>query len=122
MALLLGFLVGVLAWFVLRVLLLGIYTVDQNQRAVKTSFGRAERLPGNKTTLDDPIATFLVDDERTRYIYPQVRVIPPGGPYLKFPWEKVHKISVATTTVNMALDYESPAANENGTRLEAVTK
>jgi regulator of protease activity HflC (stomatin/prohibitin superfamily) len=117
-----GVIIGFFLWFVVRVVVGGIYTVNQNERAVKTSFGRAERLPGNKTTLDDPIATFLVDDERTRYVYPQVRVIPPGGPYLKMPWEKVYKISVATTTVNMALDFENPQANEGGTRLEAVTK
>src|SRR3979411_1496391 len=109
-------------WFVVRVVVGGIYTVNQNERAVKTSFGRAERLPGNKTTLDDPIATYLVDDERTRYIYPQVRVIPPGGPYLKWPWEKVHKVSISTITGNMAIDPENPQANESGTRLEAVTK
>src|SRR6195256_5991947 len=117
-----GMIIGFFLWFVVRVVVGGIYTVNQNERAVKTSFGRAERLPGNKTTLDDPIATYLIDDERTRYIYPQVRVIPPGGPYLKMPWEKVYKVSVATTTVNMALDYEVPQANDGGTRLEAVTK
>ena len=38
------------------------------------------------------------------------------------PWEKIYKVSIATMTVNMALDPESPAANDNGTRLEAVTK
>src|SRR5882762_4479967 len=117
-----GVIIGFFLWFVVRVVVGGIYTVNQNERAVKTSFGRAERLPGDKTTLDDPIATYLVDDERTRYIYPQVRVIPPGGPYLKMPWEKVYKISVATTTVNMALDLEDASANDGGTRLEAVTK
>jgi len=117
-----GVIIGFFLWFVVRVIVGGIYTVNQNERAVKTSFGRAERLPGDKTTLDDPISSFLVDDERTRYIYPQVRVIPPGGPYLKMPWEKVYKVSVATTTVNMALDYEVPQANDGGTRLEAVTK
>src|SRR5260370_2250669 len=117
-----GVIIGFFLWFVVRVVVGGIYTVNQNERAVKTSFGRAERLPGNKTTLDDPIATFLVDDERTRYIYPQVRVIPPGGPYLKMPCEKVYNISVATTTVNMSLDFANPQANEGGTRLEAVTK
>ncbi|HLK18827.1 MAG TPA: SPFH domain-containing protein [Bryobacteraceae bacterium] len=122
MDLALGFFVGFFLWFIVRVVVGGIFTVDQNERAVKTSFGRAERLPGGKTTLDDPIATFLAEDERTRYVYPQVRVIGPGGPYLKMPWEKVRKVSLATTTINMALDLENPAANDNGTRLEAVTK
>jgi regulator of protease activity HflC (stomatin/prohibitin superfamily) len=51
-----------------------------------------------------------------------VRVIPPGGPYFKMPWEKIYKINVATQTVSMATDPETPRANENGTRLDAVTK
>jgi regulator of protease activity HflC (stomatin/prohibitin superfamily) len=106
----------------MRIVLLGVYTVDQNERAVKTRFGRAVRVPGAKTTLDDPIAEFLRPEERSRYSYPQVRVIPPGGPYFKMPWEKIRKVSIATMTVNMALDLENSSANENGKRLEAVTK
>ncbi len=122
MSLAVGFFIGFIIWFIVRVVIGGIYTVNQNERAVKTSFGRAERLPGGKTTLDDPMSSFLLEEERARYVYPQVRVIPPGGPYLKMPWEKVHKVTVATNTVNMALDFESPQANDGGTRLEAVTK
>src|ERR1035441_9404696 len=122
MPILIGIPLGLLAWFVLRVLLMGVYTVDQNERAVKTRFGRAVRVPGNKTTLDDPIAEALRPEEKPRYTYPQVRVIQPGGPYFKMPWEKIRKVSIATMTVNMALDPENPSANENGTRLEAVTK
>jgi regulator of protease activity HflC (stomatin/prohibitin superfamily) len=122
MSTLTGIAIGFLLWFLLRVLLLGVYTVDQNERAVKTKFGRAERLPGGKTTTDHPIAEFLNPDERSRYAYPQLRVIQPGGPYFRMPWEKIYKVSIATTTVNMALDLEDPHANENGTRLEAVTK
>src|SRR5256885_3046152 len=121
MDILTGCFLGFFLWFLLRIVLTGIYTVDQNERAVITRFGRAERLPG-KTTLDDPIATHLRDEERSRYTYPQVRVIQPGGPYLKMPWEKVHRIRIATSTVNMALDLEDSFANEAGTRLEAVTK
>ena len=121
MDILIGCFLGFFLWFLLRLVLTGIYTVDQNERAVKTSFGRAERLPG-KTTLDDPIAAYLREEERSRYTFPQVRVIPPGGPYLKMPWEKVHKVRIATTTINMALDIEDPSANDGGTRLEAVTK
>ncbi len=119
---LLGILLGLLAWFALRILLMGVYTVDQNERAVKTRFGRAVRVPGEKTTLDDPMAECLRPEEKSRYIYPQVRVIQPGGPYFKMPWEKISKVSIATMTVNMALDPETPNANEGGTRLEAVTK
>ncbi|MBY0502359.1 MAG: SPFH domain-containing protein [Bryobacteraceae bacterium] len=120
MTYLIGCLLGAALWFVLRVILLGIYTVDQNERAVKTVFGRAERLPG--TTLDHPIAALLRDEEKPRYTYPQVRVIPPGGPYFKLPWERIYKVSIATVTQSMALDPEDKSANGNGTRLEAVTK
>jgi len=121
MGILTGLALGFVAWFLVRYLLAGIYTVDQNERAVKTSFGRAERV-GAATTLDDPIAEHLRPEERERYRFPQVRVIPPGGPYFKWPWQRIHKVSVATQTINMAYDPETPTANQGGTVLEAVTK
>jgi regulator of protease activity HflC (stomatin/prohibitin superfamily) len=116
----LGMFVGFLGWFVLRCVIGGLYTLDQNQRGVKTSFGRADRI--GRTTLEDPISQTLREDERQRYAYPQVRVIPPGGPYFKWPWERIYKVSVATQTVGIAFDPEDPGANESGTVLEAVTK
>ncbi|MBM3494392.1 MAG: SPFH domain-containing protein [Armatimonadetes bacterium] len=116
-----GFVIGFIVWFLVRYGLAGFYTVDQNERAVKTRFGRAERIP-NMSTLDDPISELLTDEEKPRYAYPQVRVIPPGGPYWRWPWERVHKVSVAVQTMNMAQDLEDPTANHNGTMLEAVTK
>ena len=116
-----GCVFGFIAWFLVRYLAAGLYTVNQNERAVKTSFGRAERV-GNATTLDDPIAVSLSPEEKERYVYPQLRVIPPGGPYFKWPWERIHKVSVATQTMNMAVDLEDPDANYRGTILEAVTK
>ncbi len=115
-----GLVVGALVWFVLRVVLFGFYTVNQNERAVKTSFGRSDRLA--TSTLDHPIAESLRPDERERYAYPQVRVILPGGPYFKWPWEMVHKVSIATETVNLAFDPEDANANRGGTMLDAVTK
>lgn len=116
-----GIFIGIVAWFALRYILTSFYTVQQNERAVKTSFGRAERL-GKVTTLDSPIAESLRPDERERYIWPQLRITPPGGPYFKWPWEKVYKFSVATETINMAKDIEDANANRKGTILEAVTK
>ncbi|MGB8165892.1 MAG: SPFH domain-containing protein [Chthoniobacteraceae bacterium] len=116
-----GIIFGFTAWFLVRYLVAGLFTVDQNQRAVKTSFGRAQRI-GTQTTLDDPISEALRPDERERYNYPQVRVIPPGGPYFKWPWERVYKVNIATQTANMAYDPEDPQANLGGTRLTAVTK
>lgn len=116
-----GCLVGFLVWFLARYLVGGLYTVNQNERAVKTSFGRAQRL-GVATSLDDPVSVSLSPDERERYSYPQVRVIMPGGPYFKWPWEEVHKVSIATETVNIGWDPIDKTANAGGTILEAVTK
>src|SRR5208337_2604335 len=105
-----GCVLGFTAWFLVRYLAAGFYTVNQNERAVKTSFGRAERV-GAAMTAQDPIATQLSLEEKERYNYPQVRVISPGGPYFKWPWERVYKVSIATQTANMAFDPESPKAN-----------
>lgn len=115
-----GLLFGAVGWFVLRYVIFGFFTVNQNERAVKTSFGRAERL--TTTTLDNPMAEYLRPDERDRYRYPQLQVIQPGGPYFKWPWEKVYKVSIATETLNLAFDPEDINANNGGTELEAVTK
>jgi regulator of protease activity HflC (stomatin/prohibitin superfamily) len=119
--LLLGVPVGIALWFIVRCVLSGFYSVDQNERAVMTTFGRAERLEG-RTTLEDPISASLAPNEKDRYIYPQVRVILPGGPYFKFPWQTIYKVSIATQTVNIGYDPELPSANSNGKELEAVTK
>ncbi len=116
-----GSVIGFIGWFLSRYLLGGLYTVNQNERAVKTSFGRAQRI-ADATTASDPIAESLTEEEKLRYIYPQVRVIPPGGPYFKWPWEKVYKVSVATQTLSMAFDPDNGSANQGGQILEAVTK
>ncbi len=114
-----GVMMGAVVWFGLRYVLGGFFTVDQNERAVKTVWGRAQRLQA--TTLDSPIAESLRPDERERYKYPQVKVIGPGF-YFKWPWEKVYKVSIATETLNMAYDPEDKNANRGGTMLDAVTK
>lgn len=113
--LLVGGALGVFAWFFIRYVIMGFYTVDQSERAVITNFGRAERLAGQT-------GAALAPAERARYAYPHVRVVPPGGPYFRWPWQHVHKVSIATRTVNMAWDPQSPTANRAGTVLEAVTK
>ena len=113
--------VGLFAWFIVRHGLLGFYTVDQNERAVITSFGRAQRLTG-ATTAFTPESNQMSDSEKERYVWPQVRVVQPGGPYFRWPWQRVHKISIATRTVNMAWDPDEPSANRGGTQIEAVTK
>ena len=121
MDIILGMALGVIAWFLVSYGLGGFYTVGPNERAVKTVFGRAERV-GEQTTLDDPIAEALNEEERERYRYPQVRVIAPGGPYFKFPWERIYKVNIATETVSIGYDPENGQANEGGAVLEAVTK
>ncbi len=121
MGAILGVFVGFTLFFILRYLAAGLYTVDQNERAVVTSFGRAERV-GHGSILETPIAESLNDDEKARYAYPQVRVVGPGGPYFKFPWQRVHKVNVAVQTVSIAFDPESPSANQGGAVLDAVTK
>jgi len=119
-AIVLGVLAGTLL-FLIRTFLPSLFTVNQNERAVMTSFGKAQRL-GNRTTLDDPISEKLRPEERERYTYPLVRVIPPGGPYIKMPWQKVYKTQISIQTVSLAFDAENATMNQNGTILEAVTK
>lgn len=115
-----GLLFGLTAYIIFRSLALGFYTVAPNERAVITSFGRAQRLKGS--TLDTPLADDLSDTDRERYIFPQIQVIPPGGPYFRWPWQKVHKVNIAIATASIAYDPETPDANQGGMVLEAVTQ
>ena len=50
-----GIIIGFVGWFMLRYIVTSFYTVNQNERAVKTSFGRAQRL-GKATTLELPMS------------------------------------------------------------------
>src|SRR6478752_1302102 len=97
-------LIGLVVWFLLRCLLGGFYTVDQNERAVVTTFGRAPRM-GDLTTATDPVSQTLRPDEKERYVYPRVHVTMPGL-HFKFPWQRVYKVSIATQTVSIAYDPE----------------
>ncbi len=117
---LVGMVFGFLGWFFFRYGVGGFYTIGPNERAVITTFGRAQRL-GEATTLDDPVAQGLRPEEAERYAYPQVRVVGPGF-YWKFPWQSLHKVSIATVTVSIAYDPDHPDANQSGQVLEAVTK
>ncbi len=118
--LLFWFVAGFLAWMLLRFAWRGFYTVGPSERAVITTFGRAQRV-GTATTLDDPVARSLRPEEADRYVYPQVRVVGPGV-HRKLPWQSVHKVSVATVIVSIAYDPDEPDANHGGTVLDAVTK
>ena len=118
--LLLGLVCGSIGYLIFRALALGFYTVAPNERAVITSFGRAQRLPGRTTEL--PMAEDLPESDRSRYDYPQLQVVGPGGPYFRMPWQKVHKVNVAIATASIGYDPEFPEANENGQVLDAVTR
>ena len=106
-----GFVLGLIIYLVAKVVVRGLYTVRPDQRAVVTSFGAVQRLEG---AADPPP---LSDDEKERYHYPQARVVQPGGPYFKWPWQDVHKVSVATEAVNLIWD---PTKTQS--TIESVTK
>jgi len=112
MSFIIAFVLGAGLYAVLRVLVSGFYTVRPDQRAVLTSFGRAHRMPGAREVDED-----MTEDEMERYRYPAVQVIGPGGPYFKWPWQEVHKVSVATQAVNIIWD---PTKQQS--TIEAVTK
>jgi regulator of protease activity HflC (stomatin/prohibitin superfamily) len=107
-----AFVLGILVYFVFRSIISGFYTIKPNERAVITSFGRAERMPGAERP-----SVSLSEDEHLRYRYPAVRVIPPGGPYFKWPWQEVHRVDVATQSV--PLTWDPTKAQQT---IEAVTK
>jgi len=115
MTILLGFLLGALAAVVL-VLFSGVYTIGPTQRGVITTFGRVERIKG--TIADDPqLGGLLTAEEKPRYNYPNIRVIKPGGPYFKMPWQRLHKVEIAIQTTDITWD-----PNIRQETIEAVTK
>ncbi|WP_233207282.1 MULTISPECIES: SPFH domain-containing protein [Pirellulaceae] len=110
-----GLTLGFMMYVFFRVVLTGFYVIPPDQRAVITTFGRADRLSNDfSEPLDDPN---LTDEEKKRYTYPKVRVVGPGGPYFKMPWQQVHKVSVATRSVDLVWD---PTKKQE--TIEAVTK
>ncbi len=112
---LIGFLLGI-GLAASLTLLFGVYTIGPTQRGVLTTFGRAQRTTGN--TADDPqLGTLLNDEEKLRYNYPNIRVILPGGPYFKWPWQGLSKIDMTIQTMDITWD---PDVRQES--IEAVTK
>ena len=112
---LLGILLG-FALVALLTLLFGVYTIGPTQRGVIATFGRAQRTEG--TTAEDPqFGSLLSEEEKARYCYPNIRVIPPGGPYFKWPWQKIHKVDMTIQTIDITWDPDIRQAE-----IEAVTK
>lgn len=100
----------------LLTLLFGVYTIGPTERGVIATFGRAQRLPGS--SVDDPqLSALLSDEEKKRYSYPNIRVIQPGGPYFKWPWQKLHKIDMTIKTTDITWDPDIQQGS-----IEAVTK
>lgn len=99
------------------VLLFGVYTIGPTQRGVMSSFGRVQR-EGDQTTSDDPVLGMdLSENERQRYNYPVIRVIQPGGPYFKWPWQKLRKVDMTIQTTDITWDPE-----KHQDAIESVTK
>jgi regulator of protease activity HflC (stomatin/prohibitin superfamily) len=97
-------------------LLFGVYTIGPTERGVLTTFGRAPRLGG--MTADDPqLAELLQEDEKARYNYPCIRVIQPGGPYFKWPWQRLYRVAMTIQTTDIIWD---PDVDQK--YIEAVTK
>jgi regulator of protease activity HflC (stomatin/prohibitin superfamily) len=107
-----AFLTGVVLFFAFKVVVRGFYTVKPDERAVVTSFGRAQRI--GDALVSDPS---LDEEEQERYRFPIVRTVRPGGPYFKWPWQEVHKVSVATRSLPLTWDPTKQQAT-----IEAVTK
>ncbi|WP_020507819.1 SPFH domain-containing protein [Lamprocystis purpurea] len=107
-----AFLLGLAAFSIYRVIIQAFYTVKPNERAVLTSLGRAERLDGQLVADLE-----LTEEERARYRFPRLRVVGPGGPYFKWPWQDVHKVDVATQALDLTWD-----PTKRQTTIEAVTK
>ncbi|MCK7576351.1 MAG: SPFH domain-containing protein [Chromatiales bacterium] len=107
-----AFLLGMLVFIVYTVLIRAFYTVKPDERAIITSFGRAQRI-GRLMVEDDS----LNDEEKQRYRFPRLQVIGPGGPYFKWPWQEVHKVRVVTEAIDLTWD---PTKSQH--TIEAVTK
>lgn len=97
-------------------LLYGVYTIGPAERGVLTTFGRAPRLKGSVAS-DPDLASLLTPDEMPRYDFPLIRVVKPGGPYFKWPWQRLYRVDMTIQTTDVVWD---PDINQS--TLEAVTK
>jgi len=101
-------LVGVLAGVGLAAvmtLLFGVYTIGPTERGVLTNFGRAQRLNGTVGT-DPDLSPLLTPEELPRYNFPLIHVVKPGGPYFKWPWQRLYRIDMTIQTTDIAWDPE----------------
>ena len=112
---LLGLVLGI-GLAALLTLMFGVYSIGPTERGVLTTFGRVQRTPG--TTADDPqLGSLLTAEEKLRYNYPCIHVISPGGPYFKWPWQKLYKVDMTIQAIDITWDPD--IAQDT---IEAVTK
>ena len=111
-----GVVAGLLGFLFCYCLLGGLYTINQNERAVVTNFGRAERI-GDRTNLDLPIAECMRPEEKERYVYPQIRVIAPPGGALLFSAAQMHS-SVPNNSgrTRFSIDFRTVNVDDVATR------
>jgi regulator of protease activity HflC (stomatin/prohibitin superfamily) len=111
----LGVLLGIILAGVMT-LLFGVYTIGPTERGVLTTFGRAQRINGSVAT-DPELSSLLTKEELPRYDFPLINVVKPGGPYFKWPWQRLYRIDMTIQTTDITWD---PDIQQS--MIEAVTK
>lgn len=95
-----------------------LFTIKPDECAIITSFGKAKRLSITDASAGDTIdGSSNSEEEEERYNYPQLETLGPGGPYIRWPWQKVYKVRVSTEAVDLSWD---PSRHQES--IEAVTK
>jgi regulator of protease activity HflC (stomatin/prohibitin superfamily) len=112
---LIGFVAGI-ALAAAMTLLFGVYTIGPTERGVVTTFGRAQRLNGTISS-DPELSSLLTTEELPRYDFPLIHVVKPGGPYFKWPWQRLYRIDMTIQTTDIVWD---PDIDQS--MIEAVTK
>ncbi len=101
----------------IAVFLFGVYTIGPTERGILTTFGRAKRI-GSETISKDPVlGELLTEEEKLRYDYPVLQIIQPGGPYFKWPWQKLYRVDMTIKTTDITWD---PDIDQDS--IESVTK
>jgi regulator of protease activity HflC (stomatin/prohibitin superfamily) len=97
-------------------LLFGVFTIGPTERGVLTTFGRAQRLNGSVGS-DPDLGPLLTAEERQRYDFPLIHVVKPGGPYFKWPWQRLYRIDMTIQTTDIVWDPDIQQST-----IESVTK
>ena len=96
--------------------LFGVFTIGPTERGVLTTFGRAQRLNGSVGS-DPDLGPLLTAEERQRYDFPLIHVVKPGGPYFKWPWQRLYRIDMTIQTTDIVWDPDIQQST-----IESVTK